>query len=429
MKVLFVYPKFSRHAEANPELKQWVPMNEYLGSPSLGIAMIAAMTPKDVEVEFRDDRLQPADRPTDADLVAFSFFTAAASRAMELAKAFRAMGKPTVCGGIFPTMMPDECAPHFDAVVVGEGEAVWGKVLEDFKAGALQRRYVSPGLETLEGLPMPRLDLYFSQEGGAFRPDDYPVQTSRGCPMNCNACVLPDVMGKKMRDFTVDHILGQLEQLGKMGKKACLTEDTAWFPGKTARTFETLLDAVAERGEADISYVGVSMPQVLSTTPRLLGKARKAGVDMVYLVGGFDPVTMRAFTGQDPKQLERAYECIRRLDDAGIVPYTSFLLGNEDDDVGTVDRMLEFAAKAKILKAEFAVFTPYPGTPAWKKLLAEDRLLHRTWSKYNDANVVFRPAKMTPDQLHQGYLRLWRDFYAGKENLKKLSRDERTIQF
>lgn len=431
MKVLFVYPRFSRHADAHPELRRWVPLNEYLGSPSLGIAMIAASTPKEIEVEFRDDRLESAARPTDADLVAFSFFTPAASRAIELAQVFRGMGKKVVCGGIFPTMMPDTCAPHFDAVVVGEGESAWKELLADFQKGQLKPRYQAACPVDVNALPLPRVDLYLAQEreGGVFCPDDYPVQTSRGCPLACDACVLPTSMGGKLRAFPLEHILGQLEQLGSKGKKACLTEDTAWFPGVTARAFETLLDAVAERGRANISYVGVSMPQVLSSTGRMLAKAKKAGVDMVYLVGGFDPVTKRAFTGKDPKALTRAKDCIARLLDAGIEPYTSFLIGNDDDDVGTVDRMLEFAEGAKIRKAEFAVFTPYPGTPAWIRLKDAGRILDTRWYRYNDANVVFRPAQMTPDELTECYLRLWRDFYHGKEHLKSLDRAERTIQF
>jgi hypothetical protein len=197
----------------------------------------------------------------------------------------------------------------------------------------------------------------------------------------------------------------------------------------TARAFETLLDAVADSGGADISYVGVSMPQVLAATPRMLAKARAAGVDMVYLVGGFDPVTKRAFTGNDAKALGRAHTCIEKLHAAGIEPYTSFLIGNDDDDLGTVDRMLEFAEAAGIRKAEFAVFTPYPGTPAWQNLREAGRIIDTQWNHYNDANVVFRPARMSPDELTGAYLRLWRDFYAGKEELKSLSRDERTIQF
>lgn len=429
MKILFVYPRFSRHAEAHPELKQWVPMNEYLGSPSLGIAMMAAMTPDDIELEFRDDRLSPADTPTDADLVAFSFFTAAASRGLELGRYFKAQGKKTVAGGIFPTMMPHLCEEVFDAVVVGEGEPVWAQVLADARKGTLKKRYDHQGSQDISCLPLPRVDLYLAKEAGAFQPDDYPVQLSRGCPLNCQACALPTSMTKTMRDFPLDHVVGQLTQLAKSGKRACLTEDTSWFPGAAARKLKALFEAIVAQGApATISYIGISMPMILATGKPMLDLAKKAGVDMFYLVGGFDPVTKKAFTGKDPQALQRAYDAIKKSLDAGIVPYTSFLLGNDDDDEGTVDRMLEFAEKSGIEKAEFAIFTPYPGTPAWHRLEKEGRILDRTWSRYNDANCVFQPAKMTPEQVTEGYLRLWRDFYAGKD-FSSTTVAERTIQF
>jgi radical SAM superfamily enzyme YgiQ (UPF0313 family) len=149
---------------------------------------------------------------------------------------------------------------------------------------------------------------------------------------------------------------------------------------------------------------------------------------MFYFVGGFDPITMCAFSGRDPRALARMGEAISRSFDAGIEPYVSFLLGLDDDDEGTVDRMLDFADRAKIRKAEFALFTPYPGTPSWRRLEAEGRILHRRWSDYNDANVVFRPARMTPDALLAGYLRLWREFYA-RRDVTEMSERERTIQF
>ncbi len=429
MKLLFVYPRFNRHAEVHPELRQWVPMNEYLGSPSLGIATIAAVTPPGVELEFRDDRLENAARPTDADAVCFSFFTPAATRAIELSSYFRGLGKPLIAGGIFPTMMPDVCAPHFDAVVVGEGEPVWPQVLEDLRNGTLRPRYDSPSMQSLSGLPLPRVDLYLDKENDVFRPDDYPVQLSRGCPLNCVACVLPTSMTRAMRNFELDHVVGQLEQLAQRGKRACLTEDTSWFPGSAVKALQALFERIVARGApATISYVGISMPMILATQSSTLELAKRAGVDMFYLVGGFDPVTKGAFTGKNPKQLERAYTAIRKSLDAGIEPYTSFLLGNEDDDEGTVDRMLEFAARSGITKAEFAIFTPYPGTPAWKQLTAQDRIIDFDWSHYNDANCVYLPKQLTPDQLTRGYLRLWREFYAGKD-FSQTSVAERTIQF
>ena len=431
MKILFVYPRFERHADAHPELREHVPMDEYLGSPSLGMAALAALVPEDWEVEFRDDRVADADTPTDADLVALSFFTPAARRALLLADRFRDMGHTVVAGGLFTTALPDVVQPHVDTVVVGEGEGIWLQVLEDARTGTLRPRYEAPAPADLSSLPVPALDLYFGAEGPNFAPDDYPLQLSRGCPLTCHACVLPLSMGAHLRPFPLEHAIAQLEQLRQAGKRACLTEDTSWFPGPSRRLLEGLLDYVIASGEpAPISYIGISMPMIRATPRALLDKARAAGIDMFYLVGGFDPITQRAFTGEDPKAYQRALDAISKSWDAGIEPYTSFLLGGDADDPGTADRMLEFAAEAGIRKAEFAIATPYPGTPQWRRLVAEDRILTRDWSRYNDANVVFRPARMTPEELLEGYLHLWRGFYADKQHYATdLDPAARTIQF
>jgi radical SAM superfamily enzyme YgiQ (UPF0313 family) len=429
MKLLFVYPRFERHAQVHPELLEYVPMDEYLGSPSLGMACLAAVTPAHWEIEFRDDRLVAADIPTDADLVALSFFTAAASRALELADYFKAQGKTTVAGGLFTTAMPDIVQPHVDATVVGEGEGAWMQLLKDFEAGAVKPRYTRIPVPLGE-LPLPKVSLYIDREGPQFHPDDYPVQLSRGCPLGCHSCILPISMTKELREYPLSHVIGQLDALKAKGKRASLTEDTSWLPGKGNRLLSGMFDHLIETGQqARVSYVGISMPMIIATPIALLKKARQAGVTMFYLVGGFDPVTMRAFTGKDARQLERAHQAIAKCQEAGIEPYTSFLFGQDDDDEGTVDRMLEFARSSGIRKAEFAIFTPYPATPSWKRLEAAGRILTREWKRYNDANCVYQPAQLTPDQVTQGYLRLWRDFYSDKGHFRDSSKDERTIQF
>jgi len=432
MKVLFVYPRFLRHAQSHPELRAHVPMNEYLGSPSLGIATLAAVTPPEWEVEHRDDRVEDATAPTDADIVALSFFTPAATRALELADHFRAEGHTVVAGGIFTTAMPEVVGPRVDAVVIGEGEAAWPRLLDDYRRGELKPRYHAAPLHDLgtSPPPPPRMDLYFSAEREGFRPDDYPLQLSRGCPLTCRACILPTSMGRSLRAYPLDHVLAQLANLEAAGKRACLTEDTSWLPGPGRALLEELLDHLIARGEAaTVSYIGTSLPMIRMTSGRLLDKARAAGVTMFYLVTGFDPISMRAFTGDHPRDLVRAKEAIARAFDHGIEPYTSFLFGSDYDDEGTVDRVLAFCEETGIRKAEFAIATPYPGTPMWDRLEAEGRVLTREWWRYNDAHSVFRPAQLTPDQVVEGYLRLWREFYAARQaTVATWSDYERTIQ-
>jgi radical SAM superfamily enzyme YgiQ (UPF0313 family) len=432
-KILFIYPSFERHAQSHPELLTCVPCNEYIGSPSLGIAAVAACTPKGFEVEFLDDRIHPvSEHLPEADLYALSFFTPAATRAMEIADLIRSQGKQVIAGGIFPSMMPDEAAKHFDSVVVGEGEPVWALVCSDAAGGKLKSRYQS-GPADLSNLPPPRVDLYLDAEDENFAPDDYPLQTSRGCPFACDACVLPRCMGSKIRHFPEEYVWTTLRRFAKAGKRCCLTEDTSFiFVSGARRRFRKLLKQIGERRDSEsvqFSYVGSSMPMLLNIEDEVFDEIRESGIQRFYLVGGFDDITRGAFGPGDPEMLEKAHLCVRRCQEHGVEPYVSFLVGNEDDDEGTFDRMLEFAERLKLQIAEFAVATPYPGTPMWEKMLTEDRLLDRTWRLYNDANVVFRPKNMSPERLQDGYLYLWREFYRPRQHLKEADVTLNTIQF
>lgn len=431
MKVRFVYAAFSRHAEDHPELLKHVPCDEYYGPPSLGIASIAAVTPAEWEIDFRDDRFEDVGLDDDeVDLFAISCFTPSATRALELADAIRARGKQVVMGGVFPSAMPELVLQHADAVVVGEGEVPWPRVLDAARDGRLHGRFEADVPHRIEDLPVPRIDLYLDKECDRYHPDDYPVQLTRGCPLKCSACAIPLSLGRTMRYHRPEHVLAQIAQLAERGKLASLTEDTSFFPGAARRHLERILDLVIESGrEAPISYVGISMPLILATDASFLQKLRKAGIRMFYLVGGFDPITRRAFTGEDARAWTRAKDAIAKCHDNGIEPYTSFLVGNDDDDEGCFDRMLEFCEAVQLAKAEFAIRTPYPGTPVWHEMVGSDRLLHREWSKYNDANVVFQPARMSPERLLEGYLHLWREFYRTRSNLGKMEHRVATVQF
>src|SRR5215472_195919 len=161
----------------------------------LWVASLAAHTPDDVELTFRDDGLDPIDleREGDApDLVGVSVGSKTAARAYAIADAYRARGSKVVLGGIHVTALPEEGLEHADAVVSGEAEWQWGDVVRDARAGrlgsgrSLVRRaiYRDDDYRPLDGLKLPRRDLVRSMR---YVPFDV-VQTTRGCPFPCEFC-------------------------------------------------------------------------------------------------------------------------------------------------------------------------------------------------------------------------------------------------
>jgi len=436
VKIAFIYPNFERHADAHPELREFVPCNEYLGPPSLGIASVAAMTPPEHEIVYFDDRVTRFDPDYEADLYALTSFTPAATRAIELGDQLLARGKKVVVGGIFPTMMPDAMKDHCTSVVLGDGEPVWHEILADAEADALKPLYQFDGVAELGSFPPPRLDLYFNVESDVHRPDDYPLQLARGCPLKCDACVLPAQMGRKMRFQSDENLIATMKQLTKAGKLISFTEDTSvTFAYGARRKFRAFLELCLKMQDDGIplrfSYLGISMPMILHLEETLFDLLHQTGIDRFYLVGGFDTITRQAFGVGDAEALDKAERAIARCQEYGIDPYVSFLVGNPDDDEGVFDRMVSFGKRTGIDLAEFCISTPYPGTPIWHRYLAEDRIFDFTWKHYNDANVVFNPHKMSAKRLLEGYLYMWREFYSGRaaDITSRENQTRRTIQF
>jgi len=434
VKIAFIYPNFERHADSHPELKEFVPANEYLGPPSMGIANVAATTPDGHEIAYFDDRVEAFDCDTEADVYALSFFTPAATRGMELCDELLKRGKTVVAGGIFPSMMPDEVAPHVSSLVIGEGEPVWAQLLEDIEKGQLKPRYHGEGGE-LGTYPPPRLDLYLGAEREGHHPDDYPLQLSRGCPMQCDACVLPIHLGRKMRFQSDENLIYTMKVLTEAGKLISFTEDTSvTFAYGARRKFRTFLELCLELQQGGLplrfSYLGISMPMILHLDDDLFNLLAKTGIDRFYLVGGFDTITRQAFGTGDMKAMDKAERAIARCQEKNIDPYVSFLMGNPDDDDKVFQRMVDFARRTGIDLAEFCVSTPYPNTPIWHRLIGEDRIFDFTWKHYNDSNVVFQPHHMSAEALRDGYLYTWREFYGGRRaDLTEREHQRKTIQF
>lgn len=417
MKVVFIYPKFEKFLESTPELDKAL-IDHYIGHfttpPSLGIPILAALTPAAWEIELVDDNNGDiVDFDVNADLIAINCFTPQATRAMELADGYRAAGKQVIMGGFFPSTAPEEALRHCDAVNIGDGEPTWLTILEDAQRGELKRKYVGGTKFDLAQMPIPRRDIFYEKSGYDWNEDL--VQVARGCTYTCGMCAIPTHQGHRIRLRPIDKIVEEVRQLRY--DNVYLAEDILFFPSKKIADWSReLFSALEPLGK---KYF-VSSTMALSTEDALLDSLAKAGVNSFYCTLNVDPKSIRALQGDQEVQAALV-DLVDRLESRGIRFFASFGLGRDWDTPALADSILELCHKAKIRTSEFFIFTPYPGSVHWQRLENQGRILHKNWKQYNGAHVVSRPLGMTEDELYQTFLRVWREFYKPLENREVLS--------
>ncbi len=426
MKVSFVYPRFEKFLESIPSLNTEL-VDHFLGNyttpPSLGIPILAGMTPSDWEVELIDDNNGDlVDYDCDTDLVAINCFTPQAARAFELADGFRRGGKKVVMGGFFPSAMPSECLKHADSVNVGDGEPFWQQILNDVEQGILKENYIGGSCWDLSNLTRLRRDLFYNKKGYDWNADL--VQTARGCLYNCGMCVIPNLQGHKIRLRPIEHIVEEVSSL--RFDQVYLAEDILFFPNKRIQEWaEGLLKALEPLNK----HLFVSSTMSLNTSDKFLDLLARAGVTSFYCTMNVDAKSIKALAGDRESCLELV-SLVRRLEDRGIRFYASYGIGRDWDDEKIIDSILSLSNEAGIQTAEFFLFTPYPASPQWHKLERQNRIIHKDWTKYNGAHVVWKPLGISPERLYDIFVSLWSEFYRNidwKDTVKKLEPDQTEI--
>ncbi|MGP1397566.1 MAG: B12-binding domain-containing radical SAM protein [Inquilinaceae bacterium] len=394
MKVKFILP-----ALTEAESPFWRPI-KYSLFPPLGLATLAAFLDPDDEAELVDDHVQTLRTDDAPNLVVIQVYITNAYRAYALADLYRAKGCFVALGGLHVTALPDEAAAHADAVFIGPGEQTFPRFLKDFRAGRPAARYVSSGGRTIEGLPPVRRDLI--QRNRYLVPNS--IVVTRGCPQHCDFCYKDAFFagGRGFYTQRIDEALAEIDRLP--GRHLYFLDDHLLGDRRFA---EGLFAGM--RGMGRLFQGAATVDSVLRGD--LIERAAEAGLRSLFV--GFETFNPQNLLASNKKQnLARDYEAVaRRLSDLGIMINGSFVFGMDEDEEDVFDRAVDWAVRNGITTATFHIQTPYPGTRLHADLAAQGRITSHDWDLYDTRHVVYRPARLTPDQLKAGYDRAYRDFY------------------
>ncbi|MBI4488693.1 MAG: B12-binding domain-containing radical SAM protein [Deltaproteobacteria bacterium] len=404
MRIGLINPRGAYVAQ-NPWMKRFMEDHRSLFRswliPNLGLLTIAGMTPEDIEVEYVDENIEPVDFDEDYDLVALSGMTQQACRAYAIATEFRNRGVHTVIGGPHATVMPEEVQEHIDTVIVGEAEGVWEDFLQDFRKGAPRRAYFNNSLAKvdLSRSPVPRYDLIRPE---FFAPSfDYkmiPVQTTRGCPRDCDFCSVPQVYGKAFRMKSVSQVIADVEEAKKVanGLLILFSDDNMFI---NRRFSKELLKALLP---LKIRYMAQSDIAV-GEDKELLRLMYQSGCVMVLI--GLESLSfenLKQVDGFKAKMLERYSEYVQRIQSFGIAVLGAFIVGFDHDDLSTFQRIADFVLENAIYP-QVTIATPLPRTAMTDRLLREGRLPEECyWDRCTYYDAIFEPRGMTKEQLERG---------------------------
>lgn len=367
--------------------------------PPLGLATLAAYTAPDDEVTITDEHVEKLITDDVPEMVVIQVYITSALRAYRIADLYRAKGSYVVLGGLHVTSLPEEAAAHADTIFLGPGEDTWPQFLIDFRRRQPQKLYRSHN-RSLIGVPQVRRDLI--KRHLYLVPNS--IVVSRGCPYVCDFCYKEAFFrgGKSFYTQSVDVALAEIERLP--GRHLYFLDDHLFG---NVRFATTLFEGM--RGMARLWQAAGTVNSVLA--PGLLEKAVACGLRSLFV--GFETTnTLNLHEQRKLQNVRHDYSAaIKRLHDLGVMVNGSFVFGMDHDDSSVFQRTVEWSIGQGIETATFHILTPYPSTALYQRMAKEERLLHSNWEDYDTRHCVFRPMRLRPEELEEGYWRAYEDFY------------------
>jgi radical SAM superfamily enzyme YgiQ (UPF0313 family) len=382
-------------------------------TPTLALTSFAATTPESWRVDYWDENLLDGRPPCDPmpEAVGITVHLTFARRAFELADWYRHRGSKVILGGLHVLSCPDECAPHADALALGDGVQLWPRILADVETGNLRPRYAAMYENDYRQDPAPRRKI-LPRTG--FLTTTSLIAT-RGCHNRCGFCYLA-TEGLRM-PYRMREPAQVAQEFIEDGQPYAVFIDNNL--GSKPEYLRTLCDALRPLEKIWSAAVSIDV----TDDPTLIRAMALAGCTGVFV--GFESLADQNLADahkKTPKTADYARR-VRILHDNGIQVNGSFVLGFDHDRKDVFARTAEWVEENRLECATFHILTPYPSTPLFRQMEAEGRLLHRDWTLYDTAHAVFRPKHMEPEELEQGYGWLYERLFSRTSIWKRRPQD------
>ncbi len=395
-----------------------------LGYPAMSLAMISALTPDKFNVRLVDEANEAVPYGEGCDLALIVGQTHHMPNVYAIADRLRSEGAKVILGGMHVTALSEEALQHADSVIIGEGEAVWSEILDDFAAGSLKRGYDGHEVD-VDDLPPIRRDLLNKK----FYHTGEIIETTRGCPVGCVFCGVQNFFGARFRVRSPEAIRQELMTL--FGPRPPQTRWKQWL----ARHWHPDIPYFVERRLLYVTDSNfISEPQharaVLNVFKesdiRWYGHASfnltrdEAMLDLMVESGcigvniGFESLSQTNIDQMHkfPNKTAQYADCIRHLHDREIGVMGTFIVGFDEDTPGVFDQIVDFATENRLETAFVLILTPMPGTKLFEQMRSQNRIFSHNWLDYDQGTVTFIPKNMTPEQLHRGMRSVWKRVYS-----------------
>jgi len=395
-------------------LPGFVERSEVIASlPSLSLLTLAAHTPRDIEIGYHEviDLKDKEALPNDFDLVAISTFSAQIFEAYGIADEYVKQGVPVVMGGLHVSVLPQEAKAHCTSVVIGEGEVLWPKVIEDFRRNELKEFYIQSKEESfdLANSLIPRYDLLNINKYNRLT-----VQTSRGCPHRCEFCASSILLTSKYKVKPVEKVIEEVRYIKSLWAQPFIefADDNSFVLKKH---YKELLRALKDENvrwftEADIS---------IAEDEELLDLMFESGCKQVLI--GLETPNDSGINNIEQRRNWKKNKCpdyeraINKIQSHGVTVNGCFILGLDGDTEDVFDDIYEFIKRTGLFEAQITVLTPFPGTPLYKRLKKEGRIIEdKAWHKCTLFDINFIPKQMSVNRLQRGMIGLSQKIYNRK---------------